>query len=220
MKKILAVVLTIVMLFSVMSFGASAYTINKDDAEIGAGDIFGNTAVYFEDATVKKGETVTVDLIIESNPGITSVAIAFDLPEGIAIESVANGDMGSAVLENNTVTVSSANVMTEDGCLAKVTLKANRVGSMTIALTATSQNDGDAVAVNGSSCAVTVNDVEEVVAGDVNGDGKMDTTDLAVLKIFLANNERTEDVVNPDINGDGLENTTDLAALKLMLAGL
>lgn len=55
------------------------------------------------------------------------------------------------------------------------------------------------------------------VSGDVNGDGAMNTTDLAVLKLFLAG--VGDDAINPDVDGNGLNNTSDLAALKLMLAG-
>lgn len=221
MKKIIAVMLTLAMLFSVMSFGASAYTINKDDAEIGAGDIFGATAVYFEDATVEAGKTVTVDLMLESNPGITEISISLQLPEGITVSAVENGDMGTAVLSDNTVTVTSDTALTEDGCIAKITFAAAVAGEKTVALKATAENDGDAIVVNGSSCVITVAAATvTIVKGDVNGDGERNTTDLAVLKLFLASGERTEDVVNPDVNGDNSENTTDLAALKLMLAGV
>ena len=72
MKRIFAILLCAVMIFSAMSMSVFAEQ-GKDDTQIGAGDIFGTTAVYFEDANVMVGQTVTVDLMIKSNPGITDM---------------------------------------------------------------------------------------------------------------------------------------------------
>ncbi|MBR2043860.1 MAG: leucine-rich repeat protein [Clostridia bacterium] len=58
--------------------------------------------------------------------------------------------------------------------------------------------------------------------GDVNDDEKVDTTDLAVLKLNLAGlgelNEKGK--LGADLNKDGNVDTTDLATLKLLLAGV
>ena len=58
--------------------------------------------------------------------------------------------------------------------------------------------------------------------GDCNGDLKVDTTDLAVMKLVLAGlSELTESgKLGADLDGDGQVNTTDLAILKLKLAGI
>lgn len=54
--------------------------------------------------------------------------------------------------------------------------------------------------------------------GDANGDGKIDTADLAQLKLHLAGlNDDINDFADFDKNGE--INTTDLASLKLYLAG-
>lgn len=55
--------------------------------------------------------------------------------------------------------------------------------------------------------------------GDCNGDGEVNTTDLAVMKLFLAGAGEI-DKSGADLNGDGEVNTTDLAELKLLLAGI
>jgi hypothetical protein len=59
----------------------------------------------------------------------------------------------------------------------------------------------------------------DVLLGDVNGDGNVDTTDLASLKLNLAGLS-SEIGEGADLNGDGNIDTTDLAVLKLKLAGL
>ena len=60
------------------------------------------------------------------------------------------------------------------------------------------------------------------IIGDCNGDYKIDTTDLASLKLFLAAISDLSDTgkLGADLNGDGNVDTTDLATLKLKLAGI
>ncbi len=57
--------------------------------------------------------------------------------------------------------------------------------------------------------------------GDISGDGSVNTTDLAVMKLFLAGAGDVNDtgMLAGDMSGDGQINTTDLAQLKLVLAG-
>lgn len=220
MKKFFAVILTVAMLFSLMSFGASAYVINKDDAEIDAGVIFGSTAVYFEDATVEEGKSVTVDIILSNNDfGITDIDISVDFPAGVDIETVANGEMGTASYADGVISVVSETVMEGNGVIAKVTFVADQAGEYEINLAANAQNGDSTVAVNGSTCKLTVTEsAEETVVGDVDGDGDCDGTDLAILKLNLAGagNAVTD---GADMNGDGNVNASDLALLKLKLAG-
>lgn len=63
------------------------------------------------------------------------------------------------------------------------------------------------------------NSNDDVILGDVNGNGVVDTTDLANLKLHLAGIE-AEITSGADINKDGDFTTVDLAKLKLMLVGL
>ncbi len=62
----------------------------------------------------------------------------------------------------------------------------------------------------------------EISAGDINGDGNVDTNDLAVMKLFLAGLSELDNIglLAGDLNGDGDVNTTDLAMLKFKLAGI
>ena len=59
------------------------------------------------------------------------------------------------------------------------------------------------------------------ILGDCNSDGKVDTTDLAIMKLFLAGAGELSDTgkLGGDLSGDGKVDTTDLAMLKLKLAG-
>lgn len=61
--------------------------------------------------------------------------------------------------------------------------------------------------------------IKSNLSGDANCDGKVDTVDLAALKLFLVQMGEV-DQTNADMNNDGNVNTVDLAALKLKLAGI
>ncbi|MEE0947047.1 MAG: dockerin type I domain-containing protein [Acutalibacteraceae bacterium] len=219
MKKILCVILSFAMLLC-LSLSANAYTINKDDAEIGAGDIFGDAAVYFDDASVKNGESVTVDLMIIDNVGFTELNIALTLDNGITVETVANGELGEASLVDGKVVVTSDEEIEADGCIAKITFKAEAEGNKNIIINVVAKNGDKAVNISGSDCVIVVEaKEEETVRGDIDGDGALGTTDLALLKLALANGTQNE-LNNADVDGDGVINTSDLAKMKLVLAGI
>ncbi len=71
-------------------------------------------------------------------------------------------------------------------------------------------------------CNECFNERPPYVIGDISGDGSVNTTDLAVMKLFLAGIGDIDDNVKlaGDMTGDGQINTTDLAQLKLFLAGV
>lgn len=61
--------------------------------------------------------------------------------------------------------------------------------------------------------------LDGISAGDANGDGAINTTDLAVVKKLLAATDWVC-VANGDADGDGKVDTTDLAVIKKHLAGV
>ncbi|MBR2043760.1 MAG: DNRLRE domain-containing protein [Clostridia bacterium] len=65
----------------------------------------------------------------------------------------------------------------------------------------------------------TQENTSELLYGDVNDDGKVDTTDLAMMKLHLATGSEINEA-NGDVDFDGIINTSDLANLKLFLAGV
>lgn len=67
-----------------------------------------------------------------------------------------------------------------------------------------------------------IGDEEEYIKGDVNGDGTVNASDLAIIKKLLAGliSEDDESVKFSDIDANGITNASDLAILKKMLAGI
>ena len=218
MKKIVSVLLSLLMVFTLCGVGVSAN--GDDDVTVDFDDVTGNIGfaqVYFKNIWVNKGEN-TIDLRIKNNSGITDLNITFNLPEGITVTAVQNGDMGEAVLNNGVITVSSSEEYTDNGCVAKVTFNVTASGSNTVEIDCTALNGQRAEHIVPASCDIRVKKVN----GDVDDDGDRDATDLANLKLHLAGAKAIGDegVVNPDVNGDDEVVATDLAQLKLMLAGV
>ncbi len=61
-----------------------------------------------------------------------------------------------------------------------------------------------------------------VVPGDVNGDGKVNSRDMMMLKKFLASSVSSDSISvdNADVNGDGNINSRDMMKIKKYLNGL
>ena len=62
--------------------------------------------------------------------------------------------------------------------------------------------------------------VSIVVSCDANGDGKITSKDLSLLKRVISGNAQdgTYDVLNADVNNDGKITSKDISALKKLIA--
>ena len=59
----------------------------------------------------------------------------------------------------------------------------------------------------------------DLLPGDCNSDGEVNTVDLAILKLVLSNSSYIDDILY-DFDANGAVDTVDLAKLKLYLAGI
>ncbi len=220
MKKLLAVLLSVLLMFS-LSFGICVYADRDDDSSVDVGDIFSATTVYFENTQVTNGSDITVDLIICENPGVTEVEITLDLPEGITLKDVEDGVAGNASLNGNVITVVYEAGIDDDCCIAKVTFTATSEGEKTVNISATAKNGQEDINVRDSECVINVIVPGLVIVrGDVDGNGVADATDLALMKYILVKlMDKSDAAAGADLNGDGDITSTDLALLKLVLAG-
>lgn len=58
---------------------------------------------------------------------------------------------------------------------------------------------------------------DEILLGDINGDGKLSIKDVSLLISYLLNNETEIVFANADINGDGIISIKDVSPLISML---
>ncbi len=237
MKKVLCILLSLVMLFT-LGLNVYATVEGEDDAdvpagevfpegtlgggvdddELGAGDIFGNPIVSIGNVSAYSGSSVVVDMVISVNPGFTDMTVAIE-GEGVTVTAVENGEQGTATLNEGNVVITSDTCINGDICIAKVTLTVDgEIGKKEVSISVTATNEETNVAVEGANFTITVEE-DPFVYGDVNGDGSCDTSDLAEIKLYLAGavSETTPEIAALDINTDGVCNTTDLAILKLYI---
>jgi len=69
--------------------------------------------------------------------------------------------------------------------------------------------------------AVSTGSESEVLAGDLNGDGKINSTDISLMKRYLLKQivdlPVEDDIKAADINKDGKVNSTDMSILKRVI---
>ena len=80
--------------------------------------------------------------------------------------------------------------------------------------------DADVVFMYGGDMIVVEENEVQILIGDVNGDNRINTRDLSLMKRYVAGTATENELVfaNSDINDDGKVNTRDISALKRLIA--
>lgn len=172
--------------------------------------------------TAKAGGTVSVTISLANNPGIAALAFRVSYPKGaMTLESaVAGGLFGSATLNTSTgmFLFDDAADVTENGTLLTLTFKVSdmaALGEYRISVEIISCNNAaeERVVICGGQANIEVRDI---LPGDANGDGVVDTLDITRLRRYLA--EESVDLSSgADMNGDGVVDIEDLARLRRYL---
>ena len=186
----------------------------------------------------KAGETVKVPVQIVNNNGISSMNITFDIDTTkLYISDIAIGDKfdGSLDKTENIILFLSKTGRNQEGdglfFTMDITLaKDIAPGEYVLKVSATEASRlGDKVDAHGekiqesvdfdiNDAVITVTTPEELY-GDVNGDGKVDIIDAALLKKFIlkADGVTLARVPNGDLNKDGKINVLDYTRLVNLL---
>lgn len=172
--------------------------------------------------TAKAGGTVSVTISLANNPGIAALAFRVSYPKGaMTLESaVAGGLFGSATLNTSTgmFLFDDAADVTENGTLLTLTFKVSdmaALGEYRISVEIISCNNAaeERVVICGGQANIEVRDI---LPGDANGDGTVDTLDITRLRRYLA--EESVDLSSgADMNGDGAVDIEDLTRLRRYL---
>lgn len=172
--------------------------------------------------TAKAGGTVSVTISLANNPGIAALAFRVSYPKGaMKLESaVAGGLFGSATLNASTgmFLFDNADDVTENGTLLTMTFKVSdmaALGEYRISVEIISCNNAaeERVVICGGQANIEISDI---LSGDANGDGTVDTLDITRLRRYLAE-ESVDLFPGADMNGDGAVNIEDLACLRRYL---
>ena len=197
----------------------------------------GVLSMHAPDTPVHTGDTVTVTVDLEQNPGLAglSLALAYD-PDVLTLTGVLAGGMlqsGNAV-GGNDLTVLPYTILWEDalarerhtetGMILTITFRVKETaaaGQTTVTLTcdtaSTFDMDLHAVAMTTSGCSLAV---LLHTPGDADGDGQVTLLDVANMLRSLAGGWGVEiDDRNSDVDGDGVFNLRDIVLLRRYLAG-
>ena len=170
----------------------------------------------------RAGDTVRITVSLANNPGIAALAFRISYPKGaMTLESAVAGELfGNATLNPSAglFLFDNATDVTENGTLLTLTFKVSdtaALGEYRIALEIVSCNNAseETILLCGGQANILIRDV---LPGDVNGDGVVDTLDITRLRRYLAE-EDVEIFPGADMTGDGAVTLADLACLRRYL---
>ena len=186
--------------------------------------------IYAENTVASLGNKVAVKVFIKNNPGFSAGIVRIKYDEtSLIYNGIENGEItdditaGASKIGEITVLISLSDAQySANGLVFTInfTLTADATDG-TVELSYDPQNDfadreGERIFFNMKSGEI---EIVTSIPGDANGDGNVDTTDLAAMKLYLAG-ATNEIAPGVDADGSGVIDTGDLATLKLILAGL
>lgn len=222
MKRILSMMLAILMLVSVLP------------AEVLAVD--SGTVISVGSVSAAPGATVSVDVAIENNTGILGATLKFEFDEGLTLIDAVAGDAFSYLtmtkpgkftspcqfiwdgLEYSADDLKDGVILTLTFQIAEDAANGTELG---VTVTAPDgeiyDNDLNSVSVSTKSGVVTVVDY---IPGDVNGDEKVNTADIILLRRYVVGGyDVTINTKAGNVNADGKVNSADIILLRRYVAG-
>lgn len=185
------------------------------------------------DVSAIPGVTVSVNLTIDNNPGLGSLLIGLSYPDELTLTKVEQGSALSAMDFTYSEDLSSPchflwDLLEGEDASDGVVLKAYFAVSAGVKSGDVFDVDvtcrhGDAV--NGAMEPVSVDTaagevcIIEYLPGDVNGDGRINGTDVSLVRRLIAGYDVTINELAADVNGDGRINGTDVSMIRRYIAG-
>ena len=194
--------------------------------------------LYLPDFVISPGETMQVALIMENDEQVTAIQTDLILPEGLTIvqeddeylfdltnRAASDHTIISKLRQDGAIRMVSFSIGVKpykgnDGAVVVINLKAadDFVGPATIELknSIIADLEGQEFFLAGDSCEVQL--LEQQRLGDVNGDGRVNITDVtSLINYLLAGCQTSFHIENAQMNGDGLININDVTSLINLL---
>ena len=173
------------------------------------------------------GKTAIITLSIENNPGIAVASITLNYDKtALVLTKVENGEVFPTLDNGRNLLWSGDENSEEDGVLATLTFEVSENAAVKDYIISAVINE--AVDENYGTPVLTVSGgkitVYDILYGDADGSGKVDLTDVLMLRKYMANynyNTGTSTIaVQPgaDANGNGKVDLTDVLMLRKYMA--
>ena len=182
--------------------------------------------VTADSVVAQPGQTVTVAIRIEDNPGFTNYAIALDYDrENMTLKSI-EGPVDSAVNSESGLVVSASAEAVKDDCILftatfEIAEDFEGPGAVTPQVQYIRNNEAVFSIFEEIHAAVQPGTVTCILAGDVNGDGVVEYNDVMLAyKAFLGEAELTpEQLAAVDVSGNGTVEEAEYQAIYQIYIG-
>lgn len=185
--------------------------------------------IVVDSETASCGSTVEIDVEIVNNPGFSVLNVAFIYDtEYLTLLEVENHLSSMTMTSDSTVVWDAVENYTGNGvlCTLKFEIAEDAPdGEYEIQVIFISASNDEFEELNMSGVSGTL-EICNILYGDVNGDGKIASVDLAMLRKYLASVDPitgTSSIAvkaGADCNGDGKITSVDLAMLRKYLASV
>ena len=207
MKKLITIALTVLLLTAMMTLSVNAAA--------GGFEAVGT-------AGAKPGDTVEVVLSVSGYSQVNSMGIAYEIPEGLELQSaqwIPEGTASDVSKKNEAVWMSGNAVdMTAKTPVFKMTLlvlelpEGKTEATLTVKFTKLTVENGYE---KNSAEPISANITVELATGDMNGDGEVTDADAVYLLRYTLFGEEEYPIKAPgDVNGDS--QVTDADAIYLL----
>ena len=192
--------------------------------------------IIVESVSDSPGATVDVAVKVKNNPGILGATLTFTYDKELTLVDATAGDAFSVLTMTKPGKYTSPCKFTWDGQeLSADDIKDGTILNLKFGIGDSAENgneykikvsydDGDIV--GGGLEPIDVNIENGVVTaidympGDLNGDRKVNPTDIIMLRRFIAGGyDQTINEMAADVNNDGKKNPTDVILIRRYIAG-
>ena len=218
----MSAILAVIMVFLTMPLTAFGET--KTESIPTLTDVL---SVVVDSRRATAGETVSIDIYVENNPGIAGLIITAEYNNSaLNLVSVTNGNLMSTITVGKNIVFNNTINCTESGLLVTLTFEVDEdaaLGDYEIKCIVRECSNESLEAVPTSVVSGTLS-VIDIIYGDADGNGAVNLNDVLLISTYLANYDYETGVpsievsAGADADGNGVINLNDAVLLCLYLA--